>query len=491
MSTTGFPALFTAVCLLEVGGAGSLALVGSLESVGGNVGRLFFLLLLVLVNGFFVAAEFSIVRARGSQLEDLIEKKDRRAIYLGRIINQLDSYLSVTQLGITVSSIALGVIAEPFFAVMLDPVVAGTGQVSPAVLDLVSYTVSFLSVTYLHVVLGELLPKNLAIRRPLSTALFIAHPLHWLHVLARPTVWLLNGTAHHLLKGIFRVDPVGAREIGHTAEELAMLVSASEKSEVTEVEKEILINALELSDLEAREIMLPRNQVVALDVNDSFETNFAKAIESRHTRFPLVNGHLDNTLGLIHVKDLMQISRSQNPDLKSIIRPLEPVPERMAADLLLKKFLGSRAHMALVVDEYGGSLGIVTLDNVVEELVGDINDEFDEGEAESVRFTRLSEDAFEVMGTLPMYELAEYSDVELEDPEVSTVGGFVTHLLGHLPKVGERVRVEDYLVTVVEADDRVIGKLHFERIPESDGSEEAAPDVANGSNGSGDNVLAS
>jgi CBS domain containing-hemolysin-like protein len=282
------------------------------------------------------------------------------------------------------------------------------------------------------------------------------------------------------LKLIFRVDSVSQQEIGHTAEELAVLVSASEKSEVTEVEKEILINALELSELEAREIMLPRNKVVALDINDSFEENLTKAIDSRHTRFPVVNGHLDKTLGLVHIKDLMNANRSPKPALKTILRPLEVVPERMAADLLLKKFLSSRAHMALVVDEYGGALGIVTLDNVVEELVGDINDEFDEGELESVRFARLSESAFEVDGTLPMYELAEYSDLELEDPEVSTVGGYVTHLVGHLPKVGEQIRVEEYLVTVVEADDRVIGKLHFERVPSSHREDSSGDPLAGG-----------
>jgi len=473
----------------DLSGMVCLAQADELGALPGNLGRLSFLILLVLLNGFFVAAEFSIVRARGSQLDVLIEKKDPRAILLGRIGTELESYLSVTQLGITVSSIALGVIAEPFFALVLDPLMVRSGQVHPTALDTVSFTVSFAAVTFLHVVLGELLPKNLAIRRPLGTALFIASPLHAFHVLTRPTVWLFNGTANQLLKWVFRVDAVSVKEIGHTAEELAMLVSASEKSEVTEVEKEILINALELSELEAREIMLPRSQVVALDVNDSFEENLAKAIASQHTRFPLVKDHLDNTLGLIHIKDLMRVSRTEKPDLKSILRPLEPVPERMPADLLLKKFLGSRGHMALVVDEYGGALGIVTLDNVVEELVGDINDEFDEGEAEEARFTRLSEDSFEVIGTMPMYELAEYSDVELEDPEVSTVGGFVIHVLGHLPKVGEKLRVEDYMVTVVEADERVIGKLLFERSP--DGGTEGLGEQPEGADGARENLLAS
>jgi CBS domain containing-hemolysin-like protein len=452
--------------------AADLANTGNAILFWPTVGRICFLLFLMFLNGFFVAAEFSIVKARGGRLDVLLERGDARAALLQRIGGQLDSYLSVTQLGITVSSIALGVIAEPFFAFLLDPFLRRSGATDPAHLDLVSFAVSFLTVTCAHVVVGELLPKNLAILRPMQTALFIARPLQWAHALARPVVWLLSGTARALLKWIFRVDPVSEKEIGHTAEELAVLVSATEKSEVTEVEKEILINALELSELEAREIMLPRNKVVALDINDSFEENFAKAIESRHTRFPLVNGHLDRTLGLIHVKDLMQISRGSAPDLRSIIRPLELVPERMAADLLLKKFLSSRAHMALVVDEYGGSLGIVTLDNVVEELIGDINDEFDEGESESSRFERLSATSFEVDGTLPMYELADYSGLELEDPEVSTVGGYVTHRLGHLPKAGEQLQVEDYLVTVVDADERVIGKLHFEKVTDSTDAEE-------------------
>jgi CBS domain containing-hemolysin-like protein len=463
----------TPICVI-FGIQASLASASAEGDAGMMLGRIALLLLLLLLNGFFVAAEFSVVKARGSRLELLIEKGDARALLLGRIGAQLESFLSVTQLGITVSSIALGVIAEPFFAALLDPWMIRAGQTDPATLNLVSFSVSFVAVTFLHVVLGELLPKNLALRRPLQTALFIARPLHWIHALARPTVWVFNGTARALLKWIFRVDSVSQQEIAHTAEELAVLVSATEKSEVTEVEKEILINALELSELEAREIMLPRNKVVVLDINDSFEQNLTKAIASRHTRFPVVNGHLDRTLGLIHVKDLMQVSREPRPDLKSIIRPLELVPERMAADLLLKKFLSARAHMALVVDEYGGSLGIVTLDNVVEELVGDINDEFDEAEQEDAGFERISEHVFEVDGTLPMYELADLTGLELEDPEVSTVGGYVTHLIGRFPKTGEQIQIEDYLVTVAEADERVIGKLHFERIQPNQPEEGAA-----------------
>src|SRR5213594_2548420 len=210
--------------------------------------------------------------------------------------------------------------------------------------------------------------------------------------------------------------------------------------------------------------MTPRGEVVYLDIEDDFETNVKKALASRHTRFPLCRGHLDNTIGLIHIKELVPMMRDPNPDLMRIKRELIPVPEMMQLEKLLSLFLSKHAHLAIVVDEYGGTVGMVTLEDVLEELVGDIQDEFDTDKEE---FKKISATEFTVDGTLGLYELNDLAKLELESPDVSTVGGYVTHLLGHLPKQGEQVKIDNYLVTVSQSDGRRVNQLHFKKLGSS------------------------
>jgi magnesium and cobalt exporter, CNNM family len=218
--------------------------------------------------------------------------------------------------------------------------------------------------------------------------------------------------------------------------------------------------------------MTPRGDVIYLDIQDSFETNLQVAFESGHTRFPLVQGHLDNTIGLIHVKDLMREMKKPEPDLLSVKRDLMPVPEFMPLEKLLKAFLAKRAHFAVVVDEYGGAVGIVTLDDVLGELVGEIKDEFDQEQARE--FVRLSDEEFVVQGQLNLYELQELAGLEVETSDVSTIGGYVVQLLGHLPRQGEQVQIEGYLVTITQTDGRRILQLHFKKQQQEEPKEAAA-----------------
>src|SRR5205823_3735085 len=204
----------------------------------------------------------------------------------------------------------------------------------------------------------------------------------------------------------------------------------------------------------------PRGQVVYLDIEESFEANVQKALESKHTRFPLCRGHLDNTIGLIHIKELVPMMRDPHPDLMRIKRELIPVPEMMSLEKLLNLFLVRHAHLAVVVDEYGGAVGMVTMENVLEELVGDIQDEFDTEKAE---FRKINENEFTVVGSLGLYELRDLAGLELESADVSTIGGYVTHLLGHLPKQGQQVRIADYLVTISQTDGRRVDQLLFRK----------------------------
>lgn len=428
----------------------------------------FLVLFFVLLNAFFVAAEFAIVKVRSTQLDALADEGNVAATTARKALRNLDGYLSATQLGITLASIALGMIGEPYVARLIQPLMWKLGVTSETLISSVSIGIGFGVVTYLHVVLGELMPKSLAIRKSLATTLVISAPLHFFYVLFRPAIWILNGTANWLLKILFRLEPASESELAHSEEELRHIVAESEKSEeVTATEKDILLNALALNDRCVRDVMTPRNQVICLDAGDDFTASLATAIEHKHTRYPLVEGHLDHSLGLIHIKDLLGLVGRPQPDLRSIKRDLPMVPEMMPIDKLLRFFLDKHVHLALAVDEYGGTVGIVTLDNVLEEIVGDIQDEFDQ---ETSEFRRLNDDEFVVEGMLNLYELAEQAGLRIESDEVTTIGGYVTHLLGRLPKTGEKVDIEDYAVTTTRADSRRVLQLHFRRR----GADEAA-----------------
>ena len=426
---------------------------------------------LVVLNGFFVACEFAVVKVRSSQLDALVDEGEVRATFAKHVRAHLDAYLSATQLGVTLASLALGWIGELFLVQMLQPFFAIFNIHSHAVVSSVSIALAFTAITFLHIVFGELAPKYIAITHPLSVSLSLVRPLGGFYVLFKPAIWVLNKSANFVLQKLFRLKPVPKTELAHSEEELRLILDQSERSdEVSPVGRSLLLNALDLRQRVVRDIMTPRGEIVFLDVEDDFETNGKRAIESRHTRFPLVRGHLDNTLGLIHIKDLVPMMRDPNPDMMRIKRDLMPVPEMMSLEKLLTLFLSKHAHLAMVVDEFGGTVGMVTLENVLEELVGDIQDEFD---VEKEEFRRINENEFVVDGALGLYELEDLTGLELESADVSTIGGHVTHLLGHLPRQGEQVRIGDYLVTVTEAAPRRIRKLHFAKVNESSVAAEA------------------
>jgi CBS domain containing-hemolysin-like protein len=430
-------------------------------SPSGVFSQLFVIVLLIFLNGFFVASEFALVKVRGSQLDLLEEQGNRRAGLARHVISNLDAYLSATQLGITLASLALGWIGQPYVASLLAPQLYHVGITSKAAVDGISITVGFALITYFHIVLGELTPKTVSIRKALETSLWVSAPLHLFYLIFRPAIWFLQVSAAGILR-LLRLDPVAENELGHSEEELRVILTESDaKAEVPALSKELLINALDFRRRVVRDIMTHRGEVIYLDAQDSFEANLQVALESGHTRFPLVQGHLDNTIGLIHIKDLMKEMKKQKPDLLAVKRDILPVPEFMPLDKLLNTFLTKRVHLAVVVDEFGGAVGIVTLDNVLEELVGEIKDEFDQEPTRE--FVRLNEEEFVVQGQLNLYELQELADLHLENPEVSTIGGYVIQLLGHLPKQGEQVQIEDYLVTITQTDGRRIFQLHFKK----------------------------
>ncbi|MBV9658252.1 MAG: HlyC/CorC family transporter [Verrucomicrobia bacterium] len=457
------------------------ALPTHFDPAGITVVKIAAVFFLVLLNGFFVASEFAIVKVRSSQLDALIEEGNARAESVRRVVDRLDAYLSATQLGVTLASLALGSIGEPVFAHLLAPLFTLLGLHSRAVISALAVGFGFVTITFLHIILGELGPKYLAIRDPVGASLRLVQPLRLFFTVFRPAIWILNQSSNFILKKLLRIDPTTAAELGHSEEELRVILSDSEKTqEVSPLGKELLINALDLRRRVVREIMTPRGEVVFLDIDDTFEANLEKATASRHTRFPLCKGHLDNPIGLVHIKDLLRLVREPQPDLLSIKRENLVVPEMMPLEKLLTLFLKAHAHLGLVVDEFGGAVGIVTLDNVLAEIVGEIQDEFDTVPTE---FKQLGPDEFVVKGILGLYELNDLADLELNSAEVSTVGGYVTHQLGHLPHTGESVRIDGYLATVTQTDGRRVEKVHFKRLPlEASAEGVAAPQPAESGN---------
>ncbi len=424
--------------------------------------------LLVILNGFFVAAEFALVKIRTSQLDTLASEGNKGAVAGKQVTGNLDAYLSACQLGITLASLGLGWVGEPYLAQMLQPVFALLNIESVPVIRMVSFAFAFSAITFLHIVLGEQAPKILAIRKPLPTTLWVSAPLRFFYTIFRPAIWFLNASSNWVLKNIMRLEPATEHELAHSEEELRLILDESEKSdEVSTLGRDILVNALDMRRRVVRDIMTPRGEVVSLDLEESFEHNQQKALESRHTRFPLCRGHLDNTIGLIHIKELVPMMRDPAPDLMRIRRDVLNVPEMMQLEKLLNLFLTRHAHLAVVVDEYGGTVGMVTLENVLEELVGDIQDEFD---TEKEEYREINENEFTLEGSVGLYELQDMANLTLESADVSTIGGYVTHLLGHLPKQGEQVRIEDYLVTITKSDGRRVEELHFRKMSEAESS---------------------
>lgn len=433
------------------------------------LGITFFLLL----NAFFVASEFAIVKVRPSQIEATANETGRDFSRALHIVSHLDGYLSANQLGITISSLALGFLGEPFVTAMVAPLLFKVG-LPENVVYWTSLVLAIASFTFLHVVVGELMPKSIAIRKSVATTVLLAAPLHVFYTAFKLVIVFFNSTANWLLKNCFHIDPISEGEHIHSAEELALLVTQSGKSqEVTETEREILINALGLNELWVRDVMTPRNKVIILDADQPFEKTLEIALRSKHTRFPLVKGHLDQAIGLIHIKDLFKLIKEPDPDLMRIKRELKIVPDTMPLDTLLKFFLREHAHLAMAVDEFGTPVGIVFLDNVMEELVGDIQDEFDN---ERSSFTKINDGEFVIEGAMTLNDLSGHvPELFLESGEVTTIGGYLTQQLQRFPEVGETVEILGYEARVTSTDGRRVGQVHFRKLPdEADETENRA-----------------
>jgi CBS domain containing-hemolysin-like protein len=396
---------------------------------------------LVLLNGFFVAAEFALVKVRDTQLSPLMRRGHRRARVADYILQRLDSFLSAAQLGITLASLGLGWIGKPVFAVLLQPVFGLLDLQSPELREWAAFIIGFSAITFLHISAGEQAPKWLAIQKPLGTTLWISYPLLWFYRASYPFVVVLNGASQWMLRQA-GVDLAGEGARAHSEEELRLLLGAAQKrAGGSALGRDIVLNALDLRRRVAREVMRPRQEIVALDTEASIAECLDTAEKTRYSRFPLCEGgNLDKTLGVVHIKDLyaLRLKARSAADLLPAARKLIYIPETARLERLLQFFLERKLHLAIVVDEYGGTMGMVTLENILEELVGQIQDEFDQ---EKPLLARTGENTWEAAGTLPLHELEELVGEPLGEEGISTVSGWITQRLGGFPKAGDVLRI--------------------------------------------------
>ena len=401
-------------------------------------------ILLVFLNGFFVAAEFALVKVRPTQIEPLAAEGQRRAKLVRHMIRHLDAYLSATQLGITLASLALGWIGEPAFAWIIHPLIAPVVGHNPQLLHSITVTMSFLVITILHIVLGEQAPKTVAIRKAEGTAMLVSFPLYFFYKATYPAIWVLNQASNGLLK-LLGVAPATEGEMTHDEEELRLILSSSEGARLSNQKKELLDNVFELSHRMARQIMLPRQDVIYLSTTRTLAENLRIARRSGHTRFPFCEGDLDHVIGLIHIKDIFH--RENLRSLKEVAREISFVPGTLELDRLLKRMRTERFHLAAVIDEYGGVSGIVTLEDVIEEIVGSIQDEFD---VEKPEIQKLEDGVYRVSGGMLVEDLEEALEVEFSERNEDTIGGVVLSELGRNPAVGDKVEVGPVTIEVQE-----------------------------------------
>ena len=407
---------------------------------------------LIAMNGFFVAAEFCCVKMRPSRLETLIQEGNKRAVYAKKLTDELDEALSVTQLGITLASLGLGWVGEPFVAELIKPLTHSLG-LGETLEHTISFVVAFSLITAAHIILGELTPKSMAIASTEKILLSIALPMLIFWKIMYPFVIMLNVTANFVSKHL-GLQATGEGEIAHNPEEIRLLMEESHKQGlVDDTEVDFVDNVFDFTELSVREIMVPRTDMVCLYTNKTYEENLRIMLEEEMTRYPICNEDKDHIIGFLHVKDLISWRLSEGkqlkPNLTKLARKVFVVPESMDVSVLLKMMQKNRSQLAIVVDEYGGTSGMVTIEDIVEELVGDIQDEFDEERSE---IEKRDENLYSIDGKMLLEDLADEFDIEIKDEDVDTVGGWLYDRIGGEPRVGQTASFEGNTFYVEEVD---------------------------------------
>ncbi len=437
--------------------------------------NIFIILFLLFINAFFVAAEFSLVKVRKTRLEQLCNEGNSNAKKAMKLVNDVNRMLAAAQLGVTIASIALGWVAESTIVQIIEPVINffAHGAISA---HIVAVPISFVLVTYFHVLVGEQLPKCISLRHPETISLLIAAPMDVFITLFKPFVWFMEVSGNKLLSACNANSEDAS--LAHSTEELDMLVDASYNEGVlNETEAEMLHNMFKFSDLMAKQVMLPRTDMVCIPNDINYEELNKVALENQYTRYPVYEENIDKILGFIHVKDLYSLAMTKEDySINKLIRPLILIPETMTLDNLIIEFKKRHCQIAVVIDEFGGTSGLITLEDVLEEIIGDVQDEFDEEVEADIK--EIGENLYIANAMMRIDEVVEFFDLNeslFEEDDVETIAGLVVKLLGRIAEVGDSVSFNGLVFTVNEVDGARITKLQIycEPIAEAEDSEEA------------------
>ena len=427
----------------------------------GLVGVIF----LVLLNGFFVAAEFSLVSVRKTRIAELVEQGNTSAETVQKALENPDRVIAATQLGITLASLSLGWIGEPALSHLIEPVIELFPlDLRPGLSHSLSAGFAFAMITFLHVVVGELAPKSIALQNPARTSMVVARPTLWSERLFKPFIWALNGTGNALLR-LVGMEPASGHQLVHSVEELKMLVTESaEVGAVARQESELLHAIFEFGDLLVRQVMIPRTEIIAVEADLPLAEIIPLITESTYTKFPVYDDDLDNILGITHVKDLlrtMQEAGWQKSTARSLVREAMYVPETLPISTLLWRFREERQHIAIILDEFGGTAGLVTLEDLLEEIVGEVSDPFDKFTPE---IETLADGSLLIDGLALIEDVNKSLDLDLNDPAYDTIAGYTLGKLGRIPKVNDSVEFGKILIQVEAMDGMRIERLRLTRL---------------------------
>lgn len=432
---------------------------------------------LVLLNGFFVAAEFSLVSVRHTRITELVEQGNATAEDVQEALANPDRVIAATQLGITLASLGLGWIGEPALSHLLEPII----ELFPVELQAglshsISAGLAFAIITFLHVVVGELAPKSIALQNPEGTSLVIARPTLWSERLFKPFIWALNGTGNALLR-LVGVQPASGHQLVHSVEELKMLVTASAEGGVVAPQESELLHAIfEFGDLLVRQVMIPRTEIIAVEADLPLTEILPLITESTYTKFPVYDDDLDNILGIIHIKDLLRTMQEpgwQESTVRSLVREPMFIPETLPVSTLLRRFRDNRQHIAIILDEFGGTGGLVTLEDLLEEIVGEVSDPFDKFTPE---IETLPDGSLLVDGLCLIEDVNNYLELDLSDPAYDTIAGYTLGKMGRIPKVNDSVESNSILIQVEAMDGLRIDRLKLTRLDDNTSGKELHPE---------------
>ncbi len=424
--------------------------------------NLIIILFLLFANGFFVASEFAFVSVRQTRICQLAQEGNKTAEVAMKALQELDKYIAATQLGITIASIGLGWVGEATLARLIEPLFNFLPYVSKTIAThSIAVAVSFVLITFMHVVFGELMPKSIALQYPEKTTLVVTRPLVFTAKIFTPFIFMLNGFGNWALR-LMKIPPAHPSHSVHTEEELDMIIDASYKGGIlNETENFMLKNTLKFTDLLAKQIMIPRCDVMSLPLDITQERLQKILVENQYSRYPVYDGTFDNVVGILHVKDLYPYNMQREGDkLENYLRKPLLIPETMTMDVLLQSFKENKTEIAIVMDEFGGMSGIISFEDVLEEIFGEVQDEFDDEECD---IKQVSENKFILNGLYRIDEFFEYFAIKMEEEDVETVGGFVQKLLGRIARTKDEVCVENLTLRVIEMKGRRIKKVLVER----------------------------